>query len=62
MRYNFRVKEDKDTGEFVIDMKCLNCDYEEVIPMDIFSELFSALENNTTANNAKNNTIFFIIQ
>ena len=21
-------------------MKCLNCDYEEVIPMDIFSELF----------------------
>ena len=40
MRYNFRVREDKETGEFIVDMKCLNCDYEEVIPMDIFSELF----------------------
>ena len=40
MRYNFRVREDKETGEFIIDMKCLNCDHEETIPMDIFSELF----------------------
>lgn len=40
MRYNFRVRKDESTGEFVIDMKCLECEYEEEIPLDIFSELF----------------------
>ncbi len=37
MRYNFKVRKDESTGEFVIDMKCLECEYEEVIPLGIFS-------------------------
>lgn len=40
MRYNVRVREDETTGEFVVDMKCLECGHEGEIPMDVFSELF----------------------
>jgi len=40
MRYNFRARKDESTGEYVIDMKCLECGYEEEIPLDIFSGLF----------------------
>lgn len=37
----FLQEKSKDTGEHVIDMKCLECGYEEEIPLDIFSELFN---------------------
>ena len=33
----FLQEKGKDTGEFVVDMKCLECGYEGEIPLDIFS-------------------------
>ena len=47
MRYNFRVRKGERSGEFVIAMKCLECGYEEDVPLDVFSELFDpAIEEN----------------
>ena len=43
MRYNFRIRKDEyidDYDDYVVDMKCLNCDYEENIPLDILSSFF----------------------
>lgn len=42
MCYDFRIRMDKETRESVIDLKCLNCDHEEAMPMDVFSELFDS--------------------
>ena len=40
MRYNFRIRKDEYIDDYVVDMKCLNCDYEENIPLDILSSFF----------------------
>ena len=37
-RYNFRVRHDEEWGDDVVDMKCLGCDYEEEMDLDILLE------------------------
>ena len=39
MRYNFRVKHNDFYDVDLVDMKCLDCDHEEEIDLDILLEL-----------------------
>lgn len=40
MKLNFRVIRDEETNEKYVKMKCLECGYEETIPLDILLEFF----------------------
>ena len=42
MKYNFRIKHNKDFDTDLVDMKCLECDYEEEVPLDILLEFFDS--------------------
>lgn len=42
MKYNFRIKHKKDFDTDLVDMKCLECDYEEEVPLDILLEFFDS--------------------
>lgn len=39
MRFNFRIKHDK-VNQDTIDMQCLECHYQEEIPLDILLAFF----------------------
>lgn len=39
--YNFRIKHDKEFDTDIVDMKCLECNYEEEIELDILLELYN---------------------
>lgn len=41
MKYNFRIRHDQEFDMDIVDMKCLECDYEEEIELDILLELFN---------------------
>lgn len=40
MKYNFRVKHNKEYDVDLVDMKCLECDHEEEVELDILLECF----------------------
>ena len=42
MKYNFRIKHNKDFDTDLVNMKCLECDYEEEVPLDILLEFFDS--------------------
>lgn len=42
MRYNFRVKHNDEYDLDLVDMKCLECDYEEESELDILLEFFDS--------------------
>ena len=37
-RYNFRVRHDAEWDVDLVDMKCLNCGYEEEMELDVLLE------------------------
>lgn len=37
-KYNFRVRHDAEWDVDKVDMKCLNCDYEEEMELDVLLE------------------------
>lgn len=39
MKYNFRIKHNNKYDIDLVDMKCLECNYEEEIELDILLEL-----------------------
>lgn len=39
MRYDFRIRMDKETRESVIDLKCLNCDPDSLVPKDAYEQI-----------------------
>lgn len=40
MRFNFRIKHNKEYDIDLVDMKCLECNHEEEADLDILLELF----------------------
>lgn len=40
MKYNFRIKHNNQYDVDLVDMKCLECDYEDKVELDILLELF----------------------
>ena len=46
MKYNFRIKQNKDFDTDLVNMKCLECDYEEEVPLDILLEFFDSSVDN----------------
>lgn len=41
MKYNFRIKHNKEYDIDLVDMKCLECDHEEEVELDILLECFN---------------------
>ena len=40
MKYNFRIRHNNEYDVDLVDMKCLECDYEEEVELHIHLELF----------------------
>jgi len=38
-KYNFRVRHDAEWDVDIVDMKCLGCDYEEEMELDVLLEI-----------------------
>lgn len=45
MKYNFRVKHNKEYDVDLVDMKCLECDHEEEVELDILLECFDEVND-----------------
>lgn len=41
MKYNFRIKHNEQYDVDLVDMKCLECDHEGEVELDILLELFN---------------------
>jgi len=45
MKYNFRIKHNNQYDVDLVDMKCLECDYEDEVELDILLELFDEVSD-----------------
>lgn len=45
MKYNFRIKHNNQYDVDLADMKCLECDYEDEVELDILLELFDEVSD-----------------